>query len=353
MPNGHPADVQNLDTHTPDDWPADGIYTTIASETYHDLEDRASSSILRTIVRKTPSHAKARMDEDVEPTRAMRFGTRFHELVLEPEAFQGSYAVKGQCAALKSNEDRCTYSGKHAVQAIRWSEELDERFDDPQAAFDVPEIATEVLWFCGNHAPAEIDVFAETVEGNVVVRDHDVETIREDDMEQMQAMEASLRDHSAARKLLWEWPGTEELSVLWTHKATEVPCKSRIDRLVMHPQLGRVAVDLKTAYNAQPGPHEFGRDAASGGYHLQGAMYLDALASQGVYVDHYIIVAVEKSPPFAASAFLLPHELLEEGRDKIAEALRTFRECRDTGEWWGYPESVVQLEVPHWERDPQ
>jgi hypothetical protein len=313
----------------------DGVYPRIPEADYHDLR-RASSTVLSSLHEKSPAHAKAKMDDDTEPTRAQRFGTALHSAVLTPDLFDLEYDTKGQCAGIKGSGDRCTYDGKHP-----WIVEDDEATAE-QSGGEV------IQWFCGTHAPEPGDEVA----AGTALEQAEIEVLSTGQMEKIHTIRGRIFECEAASRIL-SLPGREELTILWTHTATGVECKSRVDRLLRHPELGYVAVDLKTTSCARPGttPGDFGYDAAKYGYDRQAAFYLKALAEAGIPTDYFLILAVEKQPPYSVVPYLVGHEALEPGRAEMLSALRTFRQCQVEGQWPGYTDAIVTLDLPHWRYD--
>jgi len=303
----------------------DGVYARIPEADYHDLR-RASSTVLSSLHEKSPAHAKAQLDDDDEPTRAQKFGTALHSAVFTPDLFDLSFGVKDRCAGVKGDGDRCAYDGKSP-----WIVEDEEQ-----------EI---IQWFCGTHAPEPGD----EVDSGVAVSEAEIEVLSTGQMEKIQTIRNRIFEHKAGARIL-SLPGREELTILWTHTATGVECKSRVDRLFRHPNLGYVAVDLKTTRCARPGttPGDFGYDAAKYGYDRQAAFYLEALAEAGIPTDYFLILAVEKQPPYAVVPYLVGHESLEPGRAEMLSALRTFRQCQVEGQWPDYTSTIVTLDLPHW-----
>ena len=337
--NGH-FQLDQIETRPNEEFPAPGIYEGLPARTYHDLEARASSSLLRRIHNKTPGHAKSRMESDAEPTKAMKFGTRMHEAVLEPDVFEQRYGVPTRCSGIKNDGDRCTYNGSHPFWETQGEAEGDE------------EAERELTWYCSTHKPEP----GESDEGPEAA---DIEEIDEDQMEKIKSMRSVLEHHPAASQLLFKSPGMAELSIVGTLDREDgpsgIPVKARIDRLVRHERFGMIAVDYKTTRNAQPGPHEFGRTIENRRYDMQGCFYLWTAATQQIPVDTFVIVAQEKTPPYAVSTFLLPHQEydteiadLASAETDLNAALRQYKQCVTTNEWPTYPPTVQLAEVPAW-----
>lgn len=335
-PFEHPETTEDTEhpsapgTRPPSEFPDEGagIYRDVDAEDYHALEGRASSSVLRELITKTPAHAKAKMEDQVEPTSAMRLGTLLHEAILEPALFDENYDVPTDCATITGSGDRCSYSGKYSY----WT---DLNIDGKPAGEEY-----ELRWYCGTHDPPDDSELHEEA---------DVEKVSASKMEKIEGMRRRLQEHEAARQLLFSLPGHAELTILFEHPTGEVPSKARIDRVVKHPTLGTVALDYKTTSSADPAPHEWGRSAAYGRYDVQAAFYLDALEAVGLECDYFLWVAQETSPPYAPSVVLLDNsDQMRIARSDLQEALASYRECTRSGEWPGYSEGVVSLRMPAW-----
>lgn len=308
----------------------DGIYDQIPEKDYHDYgtpSRRASNSVLSELFEESPSHAKAKLDKEYNSTKSKEFGRAAHAAILTPDVFEEQYRVKGQCWGTTGSGDRCSRKGKNPW-TIR-------RGDD-----------TSVLSFCSDHEPEE----GEEIKIGTAVAPASVEYISEEDRDKIREMKTTLQAHNKINDLLFQSPGYGELTILWTHEETGVRCKSRCDRLVWNPRLGWVAIDLKTTDSAKPGvtPGCFGYDAAKYSYDRQASFYVEGLAAQGIPVEHFIIVAVEKTPPFDAVPYYVEDEYLERGREEFQEALKAFAACRETGRWPGYSDEIKPLRQPGW-----
>lgn len=92
---------------------------------YHGLP-RLSASGAKTLL-KSPARYRWERDHPAEPTAAMRFGTMFHALVLEPHVFVERYA-------LAPDVDRRTKEGKAAAE--QWSLDNPGRIAVPVSDWD-------------------------------------------------------------------------------------------------------------------------------------------------------------------------------------------------------------------------
>jgi len=168
------------------------------------------------------------------------------------------------------------------------------------------------------------------------------------DHAQAQAMADAVLAHPVARMLLTR-DGQAEVSALWTDDATGVACRGRFDRMVQAPSR-TILVDLKTTVDAHPS--RFGRTAATFGYDLQAAWYLDGLAAATDDTDAaFVHVLVEKELPFLASVVQLDDDALWTGRQGARLAREVYRDCTESGIWPGYSTDIVPVSLPTWARD--
>jgi exodeoxyribonuclease VIII len=127
-----------------------------------------------------------------------------------------------------------------------------------------------------------------------------------------------------------------------------VPCRARFDAL--SPYIsghGVFAIDLKTTEDATK--EGFERSVAKWGYDVQVAHYEATFtASEGMALDRFVFVAVEKSAPYEVAMFELPDVWLEMGRAKAKAARTIFAECIASGEWPGYTTDIQILDPPTW-----
>jgi hypothetical protein len=65
-----------------------------------------------------------------------------------------------------------------------------------------------------------------------------------------------------------------------------------------------------------------------------------------------IVIAVESLAPFVVTVFELPDDLLTTGAGEARTLLRSLAAHRASGEWPGYADTVMQLQLPVWAADP-
>lgn len=98
-------------------------------------------------------------------------------------------------------------------------------------------------------------------------------------------------------------------------------------------------IDLKTTRDA--GAWSFSADINSLKYHLQGAMYLELTQA-----EQFILIAVEKEPPFAWAAYVLDAASLEVGKSLMDAAVETYRQCLTFNAWPSYPAGLNEISIP-------
>lgn len=153
---------------------------------------------------------------------------------------------------------------------------------------------------------------------------------------------ASLARHPLIKAGLLQ--GEVERSLLWRDH-TGVWLKSRPDVL---PVSDGVVVDLKTADDAAPRAME--RAILDRGYAMQGALTGMALkAVCGIEMAAFVLVAVEKVPPYAVSIIEVDGVWLDYARRQIRRGIDTFAKCLKTGEWPAF-EGEAKAYIPEWLR---
>ena len=104
-------------------------------------------------------------------------------------------------------------------------------------------------------------------------------------------------------------------------------------------------VELKSCAVAEP--MRFTGQALRMGYHAQLAWYLDGVLASGLgKPKDAFIVAVESAPPFPVTALRLTERAIEKGRGLYHLWLERFMGCERSGEWPGYVQSIIDLDVP-------
>lgn len=118
-----------------------------------------------------------------------------------------------------------------------------------------------------------------------------------------------------------------------------VKCRSRIDAY----NRGAL-IDVKTTEDALAGT--FQRSIAKYGYHRQLAFYAMACQMVDLPVERRIIIAVEKSPPYAVVVYELGMNSFWRGQEEVERALVEFKKCQELGEWPSYNEDIQTIDLP-------
>lgn len=266
--------------------PAPGVYANTPMELYHRWNAASNSRLTK--LRRSPAHLKAYLDGGDEDTAALIMGRAVHSAILEPDDFAKRYC--------RGPEDRRTKEGKAQYEAL---------------------LAT--------HEPGTI--------------------LKRDDFEAALHMRDSVHAHVAASELL-TGSGDVELSLVWESLIKEtdengVTCKARLDRI---NQEYEAIIDVKSTRDASR--REFERSIFEHGYHRQGAFYLHAADVLGIPVKHFVIIAVEKEPPYAVGVYRLTPGAIEAGRDEVFSLLKVYATCEALNEWPAYPQQVEDIALP-------
>lgn len=286
--------------------PGPGVYPDASHADYHAWSAASNSRLSK--LRRSPAHLKSYLDDPAQKdTQALTIGRAVHAAVLEPDDFDTRYTVAGQCTATKKGDgQRCSNNGI----AYR----------------------TDAGWLCGVHAKGFAGV------------DNSRAVLNPADYSMCLRIRDSVHAHKGAKMLL-SGEGRAELSMLWNDAESGVLCKARHDRHT--PWLaGGAIVDLKTTRNASA--REFERSIFSHGYFAQGAHYLNGAKAHDLPAEHFVIVAVEKEPPFAVGVYRLTEGALDAGAELLKPLLKLYHECVTTDHWPGYTDEVVDVALPDW-----
>lgn len=168
------------------------------------------------------------------------------------------------------------------------------------------------------------------------------EVIREKDLVAVRAMKDALLASCAAP--LFKGARTE-MTVAWKDAETDVWLRVRFDALPPAPRL--ILPDYKTADNASPA--RFMRAVGDYAYHMQAALYMDAIAAVTRDVPQsWIFVVQEKKPPYAVTVCQLDPIAIEWGRHLNRRAIRLFADCLAADRWPAYADKPVMVGLPYW-----
>lgn len=263
-----------------------GYVENVIDAAYHADRERVNASTLKTLIAKTPAHARAAWDTPQNETPALLLGRAVHCAVLEPETFNSRFAIAPKC-------DRRTSVGK-------------QRFAEFEA----------------EHAGKQI--------------------ISEADAEIIAGISQSIAAHPIASKLFNA--GAAEVTGYFSDPETGVKCRIRPDYLRADDS---IIVDLKTTTDASR--DSFQRAIHQYGYALQAAFYSHGHKQiTGEPLSDFLFVAVEKAQPFACAVYRLDEAALEQGQRQMRRALALWGGCLESGRWPGYSERIESISLPNW-----
>lgn len=247
--------------------------------------DGVSNSSLNNMS-KSPTHYRHNLDNPMESTPAMVFGSLVHTICLEPFEVEERYAVIPSC-------DKRTKEGK-----------------------------------------ALMAEFKENNKGKIAVsKDH---------MDKAQAMFQSINNNTLACDLMGR-SGDNEMAVFSEDKDTGLMLRGKIDRIC---EESNCIVDLKTTSDASNSG--FQQSVFRYNYHRQASMYIDLCTSQGLKIDAMIFVTVEKEAPYAVNVFELDDYTLEKGRRAYKNDLQTLAGCEFSNTWPSYSDELQIIETPRY-----
>lgn len=252
----------------------------ISNKEYRDSQGISSTELKK--IMKSPAHYRYWKDNPEETdTPSLLLGRASHKYVLETYDFYDEFAVA-------PNVDRRTKEGK-----ATW-----EQF---------------------------------------VAESNGKDVITQEQFEQIDAMRNSAYATPFVSKLL---SGDKELSYWGKDEETGLVIKCRPD-CVTEWNGKHILIDYKTAQDVEN--IKFCRDSIKFGYDLQLAMYRDIL-KQNTGLDYMVvIIAQEKTAPYVTNVFQLSENYLESGREVYKEMLRVYKECSESGNWYGYMRDGISI----------
>ncbi len=158
----------------------------------------------------------------------------------------------------------------------------------------------------------------------------------------LSAVQAALMAHPSAGRLLLAG-GHTEASMFWQDPDTGLRCRARTDRIHASDQF---ILDVKTTKDASA--EAFSRDAWSYRYDVQAAFYLDGYRAITGIDGKFIFVCVENDAPHLVACYVATPEMIEAGRARYRRDLATYAACVESGQWPGYGDAVLPLDLPVW-----
>lgn len=252
-----------------------------------------SRSGLWTIESKSPAHywAGSYLNPDRiedEETNALRIGAAVHALILEPDTWLAQHVVKPEGMSFATKDGKA------------W------RAEQEDAGRTILSLA---------------------------------------EWRMVRGVEDAVKAHPLARRAIAA--SASEVTLTMRDPETGVWLKARPDALPHEPGRMPFSVQIKTTQDASPSA--FSKSVWNYGYHLGAAIEIDMLSHLGWHdAPGYLLIAVEKEPPFAVSLLRLSDEAIAWGRHQYRRALRRFADCLATGKWPAYAEDVTEIHLPEW-----
>lgn len=238
-------------------------------------------------MRRSPLHYRHRLTNPKETT-PLTLGKASHCAVLEPERFSRDHAIWS----------RRTESGNLGPRNGKW-------------------------W----------DAFRMEHVGKTI--------ITEDEFVDVGAIQKAVRDNVDA--MLYLANGDPEVTLQWTIWSR--PCKGRVDWLTTVDD-EPILVGLKTSRDCRH--FAFGSQAAKLGYHLQWAYYFDGYEGITGKRPKVVEIVVENEAPHAVVVYVIPDDIIQQGRDEYMVLLEQLAECERTNSWPGPAIGEQILTLPSW-----
>jgi hypothetical protein len=168
----------------------------------------------------------------------------------------------------------------------------------------------------------------------------DLPIIDADEHAAIHSMRAAVWAHPVARRFL---KGAKTEQCLFGTDDKGTLRKARLD--ILH-ETGDYLPDLKTCISASE--KEISKAVDAFGYYRQAAYYLDLCALLGIEKKAFVLICVEKTPPFDVVCWQIADEIVDLGRREYQGALQLYRECLESNHWPGRSKSILGIGLPAW-----
>lgn len=164
----------------------------------------------------------------------------------------------------------------------------------------------------------------------------DKECVNEEDFLECQNIANSVLSSPKIKKLLES--GLSEKTILW--ELDGIKMKSRLDFE------SNVIIDIKTCQDARE--EQFAKDCVKYKYAEKLFSYQEASFVESGIRKPVIIIAVEKSAPYAWKVYHLGDFWMEYGRNKFFKMIEKYKKCVSENKWDSYGHEVCELQIPSW-----
>lgn len=242
--------------------------------------------------KRSPAHFIHWLNNPVEPTAAMRFGTLYHMAVLEPERFASEVFImdanqrpeqsKGMTSAINKAWKEDIYSShKYVIDT-----EDNQRLSEMLSIFATSDLALDLV----NKGAAEQEFYAEL---------------------------------------------------------NGVACRAKPDYV-----RGNAIIELKSTADASP--EAFVKHSYTSLYHMQAAMYKAIIEKVEGREMTYLMIVQETAAPYNVVIYRLDEDLLADGTYRYNTLLNIHKACIRSGRWPGYEiwnkysDGIFDLSLPAW-----
>lgn len=239
-----------------------------------------------TQIAKSPAHYQFYKQNPKDETAALLFGRALHKLLLEPDSFNNEYVFAPEF-------NKRTKEGKAQLEAfVESNKEKDVLSDD---------IKTELY--------------------------NTVEAIKNNDFV----------------KNILGLPSGREVSLFWKDTDTGADCKGRADLILPDND---IIIDIKSSRDA--GLDYFSKALFDYRYFVQAAYYSDGYEAITGKRPQFCFIVFEKEAPYGVMTYLIDQRAISAGREVYRRDLATYKKCSESGIWEGYPQKIVDIDMPEW-----
>lgn len=180
-------------------------------------------------------------------------------------------------------------------------------------------------------------------------RDKPVITLEEANA--VRGMRDSIMSHKFAGPAL-NGAATEQ-SIFANCPSTGLLLRARLDAIPVDGRINglRPILDVKTCQRADK--YSFSKVMHERGYAQQAAFYIDIANLVGLRVDSFLIIAVEKEPPYAVAVYDLDLDAISQGRRDYTRLLNQYAYCLKHDHWPSYNEGPELIDLPPYAYDPE
>lgn len=309
------------------------VYTReeLSNEEYHSETEHISGSSLVEIIQGSP--AKWKFKQRNNDSKALKFGTLSHCMILEQDVFDKEYlratdldAIEGLITSQAGLSAALKKVGVAGTSGKGYSELLEMMY---RSGEDWP-----IKWLIEQQESAKA-----LVEGK--------ELVSASDYDKVVSMREVLCNIPAYNEIVNSETAQKELSIFG--EILGVGVKIRIDHVDVIDGVVMIN-DYKTTADASP--EGFGKSAFNHGYLAKMALQRDLFVKAFNEKRKVVVglLAQEKVEPYLPMRYTLTDEQLRIGRLQYMEALATYKKCKELDIWPGYSNGITEQElmIPDW-----